>query len=158
MSFLYLDTSALLKAIVPERGSDALNSAVRAADGIATSRLVIPEAESALNRLLREGKIDKARLERLRGQVFIYLGLLKLLSIDNQLLDEAAKLIQRHVDVPIRTLDSLHIATARRWRRIVAGSVVLASSDQRLLLIAQAEGFAIFDPRNPHPNKNKGTL
>ncbi|RME29780.1 MAG: PIN domain-containing protein, partial [Deltaproteobacteria bacterium] len=66
MSVLYLDTSALVKLYVREKGSALTKKAVEAARLVATSRIAWVEAHSAFARRHREKSLSKSAFETAR--------------------------------------------------------------------------------------------
>ena len=54
---LYLDTSALVKLYIEERGSEQVHAWVDEAEFICTSRVALPEAMSAFQRRFNRGEL-----------------------------------------------------------------------------------------------------
>src|SRR3970282_2963903 len=57
---IYLDTSALIKRFVNEKGSPLVQSLLRQAEGVATAKIAYAEVFAGLARKLREGNIPKS--------------------------------------------------------------------------------------------------
>jgi hypothetical protein len=68
--------------------------------------------------------------------------------------DAAALVVQSPTTIPLRSLDALHLATARKLlataSNATAQGLTFVSADTRLLAAAQWAGFATDDP-NDHP-------
>ncbi len=56
----FFDTSAFVKRYVNEVGSEKVAEICKQADELALSIICFPEMISTLNRLIREGKLEKA--------------------------------------------------------------------------------------------------
>jgi len=98
---IYLDSSALIKLVLPEPESAALEAYLAGTDGrLASSKLAITEVHRALIRA------DATRDDRVAADEL--LDDLALLPVDDTLLRGAAALPGRQV----RSLDALHVATA----------------------------------------------
>ena len=69
--FLFLDTSALVKAYVLERGTEAVHEQLRRADEIAISVLAVVEFCAALSRKVREGALTSAQRNDLTGDLLL---------------------------------------------------------------------------------------
>ena len=99
MTIRYLDSSAILKLLLPEPESAALREATRGWPAQATSALAGVEVARALRRADRGDRLDAAR--RL-------LGGLRILAVDDDVLRRAAALEPDDVC----SLDAIHLAAA----------------------------------------------
>ena len=131
MNALYLDTSAFIKVVVTETGSDALRTFL--ADSPArrvSSALLRTEALRAV-RHLGSDTLSVVR-EGLRR--------VELVGIDDRILD-AAGILEPRV---LRTLDAIHIATAMALGDDLEAVVTY---DDRMLDAAQLLGLRTATPR-----------
>lgn len=135
---VYLDSSAVLKRIIEERESDALESrlAAWAESGPAqTSALAEVEVARALRRRL-EIDFDYVRLRDALDAAF---GDLVVHPIDGEVTRTA-----RIIDPPVlRSLDATHLATA-----VLIGADVVVTYDERLADAAVAVGLTAISPRD----------
>jgi len=125
---LYLDTSAVLRAVLETGTTPEVEARIRQAGVLITSRLSLVESARALHRLRLSGQVSEARLadaERATAAVWARCELWELTPT----VCEAA----RHVapSRPLRTLDALHLATFVLARRRIAG-LELLTVDERL--------------------------
>lgn len=125
----YLDTSAFVKLVRDERESDALTEWT-AGRGICSSDLLRTEARRALSAADETGQ---ARVEWLLEQMW-------LIRLAPDVFDEAGHL---RTDVPLRSLDAVHIAAARRLGRDLEG---IATYDGRMAAAASELGIAVAAP------------
>jgi predicted nucleic acid-binding protein len=110
---MYVDTSVVVKLYTNEPDSDACEAAV---DGstLVSSQLLRCEFRSALLRKVMQDAISAAFMEEAWTEFErdVAARTIVLVSIDNQVVDDATDLlVELHPDVPLRTLDALHLAT-----------------------------------------------
>ena len=111
---LYVDTSALAKWYVAEPESDAFDDFIRDHPGAKVSRLTVVELRCMLARRRRNRQIS-ARVEDGAFRLFeadIRNGFLEVLPMSDTHFAAAANILQRVPQVPLRTLDALHLAVA----------------------------------------------
>jgi len=134
---VYADTSAFLKRLVAEDGSELASQVWNSAERVVSSDLIYPEASAALGAMLRAGRLDEAgvrtaicRLERMHDDI-------ELVRFDRTAADLAGGLAQRH---RLRGSDAVHLATAVAYD---APRVVMATWDRRLAAASAEEGMAV---------------
>jgi predicted nucleic acid-binding protein len=99
-TLVYLDSSALVKLVVREEGSDALRAWLAGYPEVVSSVLAVTEVRRAIGRVSgRRSLSDRARL---------VLDGVALLAVDVAVLDAAAGL----KPAELRTLDAIHVASA----------------------------------------------
>jgi predicted nucleic acid-binding protein len=137
---VYIDTSVAVKLYVEEPDTPGCIAAARHAR-LASSRLLFCEFRSALLRKLQQSAIS-AELHSDVWRQFqrdVEAARLTLISIDDALVEDAARLLAAlHPDVPLRTLDALHLATCLG---VDAGP--LFTRDARMLRAAQMMGMPL---------------
>ena len=115
MSVAYCDTSALAKWYIPENRSDDVEAFLRENGPVHISGLTAVEMRSLLSRRRRKGHFD-AKAE---GKIFatfeedVRKGFLICHPLPADIAQGAVSLISILPDVPLRTLDALHLAMAR---------------------------------------------
>ena len=140
MSGVYVDTSALLKRYVPERGSDAFDAFFIERSPVGISRLTLVEVRSGLARRRREKQLTPKQERAAMDQVHkdILDGVLVVEPGADAHLVEAFHLIDKLPGVPLRTLDAMHLAIARH-----TGARILATADRIQADAAEALGMAV---------------
>ena len=135
---LYLDTSALVKLLRIEQGSELVGKAAEAAAALAASTLARIEVHSALARLLREGQPS----ESVRASLVAFETLWKAVAQVqmDRAVDAACGLCHKH---PIRTLDAIHLASALSLGDDLDSFVVY---DVRLAEAARIAGLRVERP------------
>lgn len=149
MARYFLDSSALVKRYHLELGSgDTEELFRRGGDRFLVSRLALVELHSSFARLVRERVLTVDDLAKLTARLNddVANGLLSVAAVTSRRLDEASTLLQVYgVAATIRTLDTIHLATAQALdsRGRIAAFV---AADKKLLAVAAAAcGFVTMD-------------
>ncbi len=140
---MYLDPCVIVKLVSHEPDSAAYHGLV-AGQSVVTSELAVAEVRSALLAKERTGRIS--RQDRLAGwrlfqgkvsdQEFV------LLPLNRQVIERAGAVIdQCRPNVPLRTLDAIHVATAE-----LHGGEQMCSSDQRVCDASDFIGLPLVPP------------
>ena len=138
MSAPYVDTSALAKWYLNEPRSDDFERFAQRHAGLAVSRLTVLEMRSLLARRCRAGDLTHP-FEREAAAAFagdVRSGILEVHPLDDAVALEAERILARVRSVPLRTLDALHLATARVFgaERFVTADKVQARAARSLRL------------------------
>ncbi len=130
-TLVYLDSSALVKLVVREEGSDALRAWLSSRPAAVSSAIAVTEVRRAVGRVsTRRSLSDRARL---------VLDGVALLAVDVALLEAAAGL----KPAELRTLDAIHVASA-----LSLGDDLLAfiTYDDRQAAAARKAGLRVETP------------
>lgn len=139
---MYLDTSVIVKRYVAEPDSDLVDACI-IGHALMTSEIAVTEFWSALLAKERSGQISAAWRRRIWA---VFVGeiesrVLKLVKLDGAILREANEVMLRvHPEVPLRSLDAIHLASYGAAR---AGA--LFSTDQRMVRAGRALGFQVME-------------
>ena len=131
MKSTYVDSSALVKLVLLERGTVELYGYLSDAETMFTSEI----AEIEVERAVRAGTDDRSRLESARQ----WLERTTLVELDAELRAAAAQTAPPQ----LRTLDAVHLATARRVVDLVEDFVTY---DRQLAAAARAAGLRVVSP------------
>jgi hypothetical protein len=137
---IYVDTSALVKRYLSEAGSDTFDAFFLARAPLAISRLTVVEMRCALARRRRNQQIT-AELEAQVLEAFrldVQDGALAVSSFLEDDLTLAYHLMDEVADLPLRTLDALHLAVARRH-----AIPEFSTADKKQAEAAEKLGFAL---------------
>jgi predicted nucleic acid-binding protein len=135
--WVYCDTSAMAKRYVREPGRPALMKAL-ARHRVVSSVLLPVELHSAFSRRAREGTLATVTLPRLFKRVATDRQHWTLIETTAEVLAEAEALLEAH---PLRTLDAVHVASARIFQKRMRVPVMFVSADARQLTAAGREGL-----------------
>ncbi len=126
----YVDSSALLKLVIREPETPALEADFAARDGLVTSRLAVLECRRAARRFLRGRALQT--VEQVLDAVY-------LIEITPAILERAGI-----ADPPaLRSLDAIHLATALS---IDDPSLDIVTYDRRFAEAASASGLRVVQP------------
>ena len=127
---LYLDEPAT------EAAHDALT---RDAGQLVTSVLTLVEVRSGLARYGREGVLNAFQIEAVFERVQHDLERTpRRLELTSEVLTEAVRLFRMQTALPLRTLDTLHVATCLRY-----GTSGFVTNDKQQARLAQAIGLDV---------------
>lgn len=137
---VYLDTSALAKWYVAEAGSEAFAAFIAAGPDAVTSRLTLVEMRCLLARRRRAGAfpaaIEALAWQRVTEQMAA--GHVRVEAVPDARFAEALRLTERLAELPLRTLDALHLAAAQ-----AADVDALATGDLVMRRAAEALGIEV---------------
>jgi uncharacterized protein len=130
VTIAYLDSSAIVKLIVPEVGSRALSTAVNGFDDAVTSEIAVVEVTRA---------IQRTGLDQRFGRTDDVLRRLILLAVDAEVIALA-----RHLEpADLGTLDAVHVASALS---LGLDDLTFVGYDRRQLTAAHVAGLAVASP------------
>ena len=152
MTHYVFDTSALVKAYLPEVGSarvlDLLQTTATGSAKAVVSALAYPETVSAVARRERNARITPvdaaARITRIDSDFTGPRPPFSIVGTTSALTARAAALVRPHA---LSGTDAVHLATAFTLQTAVpdGDTLTLVSTDARLLAAARAEGLAVDD-------------
>ena len=131
---LYLDTSAVLRAVLESGTTPDLESKIRAASTLVTSRLTLVESARAFSRLRTTQQSAEQRLADAEREVDAVWARCEIWELTRAVCDLARQVAPTKL---LRTLDALHLATFVLARRRLEG-LELVSADTRLVDAASA--------------------
>lgn len=138
---VYLDASALVKLLVPEKESDTLNQALAGLTQVIVSDLALTELASALGRRMRERRLVREDARRLYREA----TKLHASSLQAELtppVHRRAERLMLSVPFAIRALDAFHVATA-----LEAAASTVVTFDTRLREAASSQGLFVAPQR-----------
>jgi len=135
---VYLDASALVKLLVPEAESDVLNQALMHVGAVIVSDLALTETAFALGRRTREGLLKKAESRNLYRAAEKLAASCRMVELTPPVHRRAERLLLTSLDIPLRSLDALHVALA-----LDAEAATLVAYDPRLRKAAASQGLFI---------------
>ena len=146
----FLDSSALVKQVVDETGSDEVRRLVNSDPLLWVSELATIEGVSALAKKVRKAEVSAQEFPELVDALALLLaeGPFEVVPIDEAEKERARSLLTSYA--PFRnlgSLDALQLATALSVREEL-GSADLAfyCSDRRLAAAARDQGFSVKTP------------
>ena len=155
MTTAYLDTSALVRLVRREPGSELAAALWNRAPIVATSRTSDVELRSVLAAGTRRGLLtDEEHAAALEAWSHLWPALY-IVETTRVVADRAAELVATH---PLRGGDAVHLASAL----LLAPDVVVAVWDEHVAAAAEAEGLTVLPGRYtvherhaPHPSARR---
>jgi uncharacterized protein len=136
MAIVYFDSSALVKLLVEEDGTDLASQLWDGCDAALSSRLAYPEVRAALAAAHRNRTLDAVGLEAALTSWEEFWSTTRPVELRAEVEQHAGELAQRH---SLRGADAVHLASAMT---VPANELVVAVWDRRLHAGATAEGLA----------------
>jgi predicted nucleic acid-binding protein len=137
VAVIYFDSSALVKLLVEEEGSDLAAELWDGCDAAVSSRLAYPEVRAALAAAGRNHDLDPAGQAAAQDAWEEYWSATRPVELTQAVEQNAGELAPRHA---LRGADAVHLASALALGQ---PGLILAAWDRRLRDGAQAAGLAI---------------
>lgn len=132
---IFLDSSALAKRYVHEPGSRRVEELLASASELGVSVLCLSEVISALCRLRREHKLTNGQYRDAKEALLVDIADASVINLTEDIIARAVNLLERW---PLRSSDSLHIASASEW-----SAELFVSADARQCAVARAYGLPV---------------
>ena len=139
---LYLDTSALVKLYLDERGSFMVREALSRSTFVASSAVARAEAHAALARRYRERTISLSSLRQHVAELDEDLNRFVIMDVTSALAKRAGDLAEEH---KLMGFDAVHLASALEIAASLNEAVVFACFDEVLTTAALAEQLLPFE-------------
>lgn len=137
MAIVYFDSSAFVKLVVDEDGSDLAAALWDGCDAAVSSRLAYPEVRAALAAAGRARRLDLADQARAEAAWEDYWAATRAVELSGFLTTRAGELASQHA---LRGADAVHLASLLA---IGAADTLFAVWDQRLRAGAQSAGVQL---------------
>lgn len=131
----FFDSSAFAKRYIEETGSDIIEKLCVESDSVALSSICFPEIISALNRRLRENNISVKEYILIKEKMIEEFENLEIINVIPEVISNAIVLLEKY---NLRTLDSIHVASAIAWK-----AELFVSADKRQTLAAKKAGLKV---------------
>ena len=133
----YVDTSAVIKRIMNEPGSDITRDVWNEADDVVSSEVVYAETRAALAGIRRSGRLDVVGHQCAVCEAEDLLGEVRLVKLDDTIATAAGGLAERHA---LRGFDAIHLAAALS---VDAPRIVVTTWDRDLARAASDCGMPV---------------
>lgn len=135
----YVETSALLSWLFGEARADPVDECFEVASALLTSALTMTEAERAIARGEALGDLSADEAAALRAALADLTDAWTVFDVTDDILRDARI---RFPKEPVRTLDAIHLATARKAARRLP-SLTVVSLDERVRENARMLSLAV---------------
>ena len=137
---LYVETSALIKLIVEEPGSEVTTRLWDSADTRVTSRVTYPEGRAALAASSRAGRLTNADHARAKSRLSHLVRAMSVVELTETVAFEAGNLAELH---EMRGYDAVHLASVLA---VLSDDLVFATWDSDLVRAAAVLGIRRISP------------
>lgn len=137
MPIVYFDSSAFVKLVVEEDGSDLAAALWDGCDSALSSRLAYPEVRSALAAAGRVGRLRPAEQRRAESIWEDFWTATRMVELTAKVTEHAGQLASQYA---LRGADAIHLASVLA---IGASATIFAAWDQRLRTGAEAAGVRL---------------
>jgi len=137
MTIVYFDSSAFVKLVVEEEGSDLAATLWDGCDAAVSSRLAFPEVRAALAAAGRLRRLTPVQQNRAEVAWDDFWAATRAVELTQQVTTHAGQLAGQHA---LRGADAVHMASLLA---VGAADTILAVWDQRLRAGAQAAGVQL---------------
>jgi predicted nucleic acid-binding protein len=137
LSLIYFDSSAFVKLLIQEEGSDLAVEVWDACDAALSSRLAYPEVCAALTAARRSLIVDKGKLSEIEASWEEFWGAVRPVELSFEVERSAGTITRRTL---LRGADSIHLASALA---VGKSHVIIAVWDRKLHDAALEEGFRV---------------
>ena len=134
----YWDTSALVKQFIQEIGTDEALALRSDPPPHATATIAYTETFSAFRRRVRESALKESQYHEVVRRFLQDWSAYVRINLDESILERSRALLERY---PLRTLDSIHLASAIELQDQLNEPSVVISADNQLLRASTAEGL-----------------
>lgn len=145
MTILYFDSSAFVKLLVEEDGSDLGAALWDGADAVVSSRLAYPEVRAALAAAGRDRRLEAEGVERAGVAWEDYWAATRPVELSAAVTARAGKLASLYA---LRGADAVHLASALA---VGAEELLFAAWDRRLRAGVEAAGIELAPPEVSGP-------
>ena len=145
---VFLDTSALVKAYVEERGTDSVRTLMTRLDTeLLLSKHVALETLATFAYKVRDQQLTPRRYREIRAESYATYRRYNVVSVTEDTLETAIELADRHRKLGVGSVDLIHVATALEIQaRDPETPLTIVCADRSMRLLARAAGFEVFDP------------
>jgi predicted nucleic acid-binding protein len=135
----YFDSSAVVKVYVQENGRATVLRLLRLHEVVVSAVLPV-EIRGALRRRAEENAIESSRLSGALSQLAADREQWNVLAVSTEILARAEEIVANYA---VRTLDAIHIASAKEFAERLQSRVPFISADHRQVVAAAAVGLTV---------------
>jgi uncharacterized protein len=135
----YFDSSAIVKVYVQENGRATVLRLLRLHEVVVSAILPV-EIRGALRRRAEENAIESSRLPAALNQLAADREQWNVLAVSTGILGRAEEIVANYA---VRTLDAIHVASAREFSERLQTRVPFISADHRQVEAAAAVGLTV---------------
>lgn len=140
---IYLDSSALIKKYVVEKGTPEVRELFASGEALWTSKVSQAEVWSAFARRRRGGDLTTAQYQTIARSFERDWRAFAVVELSDEVMVMIRNLVERH---PLRAFDAIQLASAIWAKRNLGEPVVFVGADELLLRAAEAMALRVVNP------------
>lgn len=140
---IYLDSSALVKKYVVEKGTREIREFFASEELLWTSKISQAEVWSAFARRRRGGNLTAAQYRAITRSFERDWRRFAIVELSDDVMGMIRRIVERH---PLRAFDAIQLASALWAKQNVGEPVVFVGADDQLLKAAAAMALAVVNP------------
>jgi predicted nucleic acid-binding protein len=141
---IYIDTSALAKRYIAEKGSERLHMLLSQHAVVATSRLTYAEILSAITRRHRAADVSIPDMVKVKKEFRADWERFTVVEVHAGVSQFVDRVIEKYA---LKASDSIHLSTALWLKHTTKQDLVFVASDIEILKRAKAERLEIHNPQ-----------
>ena len=131
----FFDSSAFAKRYADEPGSETVGTLCMAASELGLCVLCVPEILSAMNRRLRERRLERDEYKLIKRHLLEEVVDATIIDLTPAVIAAAVTALERSA---VRAADAMHVAAAAIWE-----AEIFVSADQQQLAAARKAGLKV---------------
>lgn len=131
----FFDSSAFAKRYADEPGSETVGTLCMAASELGLCVLCVPEILSAMNRRLRERRLERDEYKLIKRHLLEEVVDATIIDLTPAVIAAAVTALERSA---VRAADAMHVAAAAVWK-----AEIFVSADQQQLAAARKAGLKV---------------
>lgn len=143
---IYLDSSALIKKYVVEKGTPEIRRFFSSGEVLWTSKVSQAEVWSAFARRRRGGDLTATQYRTIAKSFERDWRAFAVVELSDEVMAMIRKLVERY---PLRAFDAIQLASAIWAKRNLGEPVVFVGADASLLKAAEATALRVVNPEQP---------
>lgn len=140
---IYLDSSALIKKYVAEKGTREVREFFASGEMLWTSKISQAEVWSAFARRRRGGDLTASQYRRIVKSFERDWKAFAVVEVSDEVMGMIRRIVERH---PLRAFDAIQLASALWTRQNLGEPIVFVGADEGLLKAAEAVALRVVNP------------
>lgn len=144
---IYLDSSALIKKYVAEKGTSEVKRFFSGGELLWTSKVSQAEVWSAFARRRRDGDFTAGQYRAITRSFERDWRSFAVVELSDEVMGMIRRLVERHT---LRALDAIQLASAVWAKQNLGEQVIFVGADEPLLRAAEATALKVVNPEKPN--------
>lgn len=143
---IYLDSSALIKKYIVEKGTREVREFLASGELLWTSKISQAEVWSAFARRRRGGDLTAAQYRAVARSFERDRKRFTIVELSDEVMAMIRRIVERH---PLRAFDAVQLASALWAKQSLEEPLVFVGADESLLKAAESMALRVVNPEKP---------